>query len=71
MFNFITFENPPESNKSVIQPCLPPRPKSFRTWLRMIKNRPFCGGIDYKKEPCVHYDHLAKVLEAKNRLLTF
>lgn len=63
--NYITFVNPPESTERKAQACMPPL--KYRS-LKEAKEPSYKASIqelDYISRPRTHYDHLARVLEAK------
>ena len=63
--NYITFVNPPESTERKAQACMPPL--KYRS-LKEVKKTIYKANIhelDYISRPRTHYDHLARVLEAK------
>jgi hypothetical protein len=66
---YITFINPPDSTHRVAQPCLPP--KKERTTLKerfKATHKAIIHELDYISRPRTHYDHLARVLEAKRQM---
>jgi len=65
MFNYITFQLAEESTHRVPTKCMPP--KEYRS-LKEVKEPCYKASIhelDYISRPRTHYDHLARVLEAK------
>jgi len=62
MYRLIIFENPPESTGKHSLPCMPPK------HLRTTQNDCTISELDYIQTPRTHYNHLAKVLEAKRKL---
>lgn len=61
--NYIKFINPPESEERVPLLCLPPRIN------RSAIPRAVVQELDYIQRPRIHYSHLARVLEAKAKLI--
>jgi hypothetical protein len=66
--NYITFINPPESTKRKAQACMPP--KASRSLKERFKatHKAIIHELDYISRPRTHYDHLARVLEAKRQM---
>ena len=65
MFNYITFELAEESTHRVPTKCMPPL--EYRS-LKEVKEPTYKASIhelDFISRPRTHYDHLARVLEAK------
>lgn len=64
----LKFVNPPESTERVPTNCLPP--KASRTLKERFKatHKAIIQELDYISKPRTHYDHLARVLEAKRML---
>jgi hypothetical protein len=61
MYKLIIFENPAESTGKQSLKCMPPK------HLRSAENCTI-SELDYIQTPRTHYNHLAKVLEAKRKL---
>lgn len=63
MTNYITFINPPEGTHKKPQPCMPPKTNRFTIPRAVVQE------LDYIQRPRIHYSHLARVLEAKAKLI--
>jgi hypothetical protein len=61
MYRLIIFQNPAESTGKQSLKCMPPK------YLRSTENCTI-SELDYIQTPRTHYNHLAKVLEAKRKL---
>ena len=66
--NYITFINPPESTERMKTNYLPP--KANRSLKERFKatHKAIIQELDYISRPRTHYDHLARVLEAKKQM---
>ena len=65
---YIIFKNPKESTHRVPTNCLPP--KASRTLRERFSfvGKAIIAELDYISRPRTHYEHLAKVLEAKRQM---
>lgn len=65
---YIIFENPKESTHRVPTKCLPPKAsRSLRERFSFV-GKAIIAELDYISRPRTHYDHYAKVLEAKRQM---